>query len=551
MPDYLDSISKQSNDTNKDLETHIVRKWETLGIIAKDLWVLASDIIKANNISNPNLILVNQKLIIPKNNSEAKPKKNRTNTTIDKEAVETDVYQVEKWDTLWLIAKKSWISLQELLSLNNITNPNLIIIGQKLKIPKKAKENTDKVVWKKEYSFEDIQKNYEAINKKSNLDIINYHNRNNPDYYLVENKEQGTLWIYLKGKLIESFNVVHGANKESDNMTKTHVDQETGKIKNMSGNLSTPAGIFVLKPGNTYHGLPAFQRFTPKQFINGNIDSEPNSIHYGYGQKVNVDGKELAWSNGCTNVAPNDLKRLEKYITKPTNSYILPVEEWNKFFIRNWELQFKSNNVQETAPHNTLVYNPVRFELTADIKNNEVASKFVKSLQDNKESLQKEFWINNDTYITLSKIALGILGTESTFGKKNSAGGNFLRAVGKFTWLSATSPDIYSKYDTYWVDGDDNSLGLTQLRLKYLSQEAKDLFKKYNITKRDLVYDPAKAAIGTMIKLMDEYTRSGHNIDKTIYAMNRGKYYKDNVKKNAQKLLAFQEVDTDAFENIA
>jgi hypothetical protein len=86
--------------------------------------------------------------------------------------------------------------------------------------------------------------------------------------------------------------------------------------------------------------------------------------------------------------------------------------------------------------------------------------------------------------------------------------------------LSETSPDIYSKYDTYGVDGDNNSLGLTQLRVKYLSPKVKSLFTKYNITKRDLVYDPAKAAIATMLKLMDEYLRSGGNIDKTLYAMN-------------------------------
>jgi hypothetical protein len=51
-----------------------------------------------------------------------------------------------------------------------------------------------------------------------------------------------------------------------------------------------------------------------------------------------------------------------------------------------------------------------------------------------------------------------------------------------------------------------------------------------------------------MLKLMDEYLRSGGNIDKTLYAMNHWKYYKENVKKNAEKLFAYQKatIDSDA-----
>jgi hypothetical protein len=75
----------------------------------------------------------------------------------------------------------------------------------------------------------------------------------------------------------------------------------------------------------------------------------------------------------------------------------------------------------------------VRFDVVEDLKKNDVVSKYVTSLQDNKEALQKEFGINNDTYITLSKLALGILGVESSFGKTNSGFSNFVRAVTKYT----------------------------------------------------------------------------------------------------------------------
>nr|WP_226793421.1 LysM domain-containing protein [Bacillus sp. B1-b2] len=38
-------------------------------------------------------------------------------------------------DTLYKISKMYHTSVQAIATLNNITNPNLIIVGQKLKIP--------------------------------------------------------------------------------------------------------------------------------------------------------------------------------------------------------------------------------------------------------------------------------------------------------------------------------------------------------------------------------------------------------------------------------
>lgn len=44
-------------------------------------------------------------------------------------------------------------------------------------------------------------------------------------------------------------------------MTVTHTDK-SGKIINMAGNLSTPAGVYFTTRSNDYHGAPAFIRKT-------------------------------------------------------------------------------------------------------------------------------------------------------------------------------------------------------------------------------------------------------------------------------------------------
>ena len=55
-------------------------------------------------------------------------------TPVTSEGDDREYYTVVKGDTLWQIAKKHGITLQKLLELNTIKNPNVIQIGQKIRI---------------------------------------------------------------------------------------------------------------------------------------------------------------------------------------------------------------------------------------------------------------------------------------------------------------------------------------------------------------------------------------------------------------------------------
>ena len=97
---------------------YTVERGDTLGKIARDHGVSLSELISANNISNPNLIYPGQKLTIP--GKGGKP----------------DVtHMVGPGETLNRIAAKYGASVSVIVSANAIRNPNLILIGQKILIP--------------------------------------------------------------------------------------------------------------------------------------------------------------------------------------------------------------------------------------------------------------------------------------------------------------------------------------------------------------------------------------------------------------------------------
>ena len=97
-----------------DYEIYEVVKGDSLWAIAKKYDIRVNDLIDINNLQDLN-IKIGDKLLVPKKN------------------IEEDFYIVEKGDTLWSIAKKLNITVNELKELNNLTS-NLLSIGQTLKV---------------------------------------------------------------------------------------------------------------------------------------------------------------------------------------------------------------------------------------------------------------------------------------------------------------------------------------------------------------------------------------------------------------------------------
>ena len=79
---------------------------------------------RINNIPNPNLIYVGQRIEVP-NNLE----------TTDINDTSHKLYIVRRGNTLTQIAAEYGVTIESIVRLNEIANPNLIFTGQILRIP--------------------------------------------------------------------------------------------------------------------------------------------------------------------------------------------------------------------------------------------------------------------------------------------------------------------------------------------------------------------------------------------------------------------------------
>jgi LysM repeat protein len=104
---------------------HIVQWGESLSIIAARYGVTVNAIAEANGISNPNYIYAGQSLVIPGGSASTPAPSSGGSTS----------YVVQSGDTLSAIAARYGTTVNELVSLNGLMNPNLIYVGQVLQLP--------------------------------------------------------------------------------------------------------------------------------------------------------------------------------------------------------------------------------------------------------------------------------------------------------------------------------------------------------------------------------------------------------------------------------
>ena len=113
--------------------TYTVKSGDTLSRIAAQFKMSVAEIAALNQISNVNAINVGQVLKVNGTTANTNTNTNQTNTSKPTSSNAAS-YTVQSGDTLSKIAASHQMSLSQLATLNGITNPNLIRVGQVLKV---------------------------------------------------------------------------------------------------------------------------------------------------------------------------------------------------------------------------------------------------------------------------------------------------------------------------------------------------------------------------------------------------------------------------------
>lgn len=111
---------------------HVVQRGEILSRIAQSYGVPMASIIAANNITNPSRLLAGQVLTIP--GATGTPQQPQPEQP-QQPGSPAGSYVVQRGDTLFKIATRHGVSVNDLMAHNQISNPNRIFVGQRLIIP--------------------------------------------------------------------------------------------------------------------------------------------------------------------------------------------------------------------------------------------------------------------------------------------------------------------------------------------------------------------------------------------------------------------------------
>lgn len=170
--------------------------------------------------------------------------------------------------------------------------------------------------------------------------------------------------------------------------------------------------------------------------------------------------------------------------------YVLPEDRAHIFKVKNRELNFTTTERRSSyAPYN---YSPkssesqaTAFYINDSSRRNETSIRYVNALATEKEKLMKLYNLDNDEYNELAKLAFGILGNETDYGRS-------------FKYhVKESMPWVVALFKGNGLDTSRNSRGLTQMkRVPTL------IVKEYGISKEELG-EPEKAAIATMGFLAD------------------------------------------------
>lgn len=455
---------------------------------------------------------------------------------IERKADGGEVYTVSKGDTLWGIAKRLGLSLDDIASWNrDIPDINKIQIGDKIRV-----SDPSLSIEKEDHDLMEIVSRETEINRMSDEDIIK--SANHKSNYAIVDKKNKKLTVYSPhGDILYSTNNI-GTGASGDDYN-TYTKTKNGKLVSGAGNMSTPAGITRVSGIGEYHGRKSFQRarFNPKT---GKWDHNiASSMHH--------EASAGRGSNGCIRLLGDTGNELYNFIKKGDFIYTLPEKEGSRFVIREGSINYIADNPYGEDSGEKKLWDDYNVHINKDfrplnisIKNSDISpdvlpkwiydaydpkdgtnsnsaflgvisaidniakmdklgnmKEYGDAISSNKERIMSEFDIDSYTYDRMAMLAMGIAEHETKFGVSPRYIGK--QAIGDF------GVDIAKRFRSLlkgdgWNDRSYNSKGITQIKIEGDNDETKKIYDKFGIDKENIL-KPYNSGIATMLRLASIY----------------------------------------------
>ena len=205
------------DDTIPD-NTYMVQRGDNLYSIANRFNTTVSELKRLNNLTSDTLS-IGQLLVIREDNNEEEPIVPPT---------DTNIYTVQRGDSLYSIANNYGITVDELKELNNLTSDN-ILVGQQLIVPSNEEQTEDNI-----YDIYEVVKGDSLwlIAKKFNTTVNDLININNLDTINLQIGDQlkvpstnstNNTYIVKRGdtlwSIAKQYNISVNELKEANNLT--------------------------------------------------------------------------------------------------------------------------------------------------------------------------------------------------------------------------------------------------------------------------------------------------------------------------------------------
>lgn len=282
-----------SNSGNADSSNgyYTVQSGDTLSGIALKFSTTSSKLAQLNSISNPNLIYVGQRLLVNQNSSSNSSSSSQSSSATTNTEASAASYTVKSGDTLSGIASQYNTTVNQIVSLNQLSNPNLIYVGQVLKL-----------------------KNSQAANSSSSSSSA----ATTAGTYTVK---AGDTLSAIASRYSTSSSTLASLNSLSNpnliyvgQVLKVSSNASTSSSTSSSANSTvTTAASYTVKAGDTLSAIAAKYGTTYQALASANSIGNPNDIYVGQVIKVSTTATATssqavssASSNGSYTVKAGD-----------------------------------------------------------------------------------------------------------------------------------------------------------------------------------------------------------------------------------------------------